>query len=153
MPVACLNCVASFNPCIKYCRRRCGDTNSTTVWHDQNMYVIQGGHNSALMFWIKILIPLCTIMFNAYMNVLQVLNPCIKYCRRRCGDKNSSTVWYGPKYICHSMGHNSAIMIWIKILFPICTCPMHVLTVLHVSNPCMKYCRRIGRKILRNWLN
>ena len=40
---------------------------------------------------------------------------------------------------------HTAITIWIKILFLLCTYLMHVLTVLQVSNLCIKNCRRIGR--------
>ena len=47
-----------------------------------------------------------------------------------------SVIW--SKYLCHSRGHNSAIMTWIKTLFSLCICSMHV------WNPCIKYlyCRR-----------
>ena len=38
--------------------------------------------------------------------------------------------------------HNSEIMIWIKILFPLCTCSMYVWTILQVSSPSIKYCRK-----------
>ena len=41
---------------------------------------------------------------------IQVSSTCIKHFRRSCGDKNSTTVWCGPKSVCHSRGCNSAIM-------------------------------------------
>ena len=44
--------------------------------------------------------------------------------------------------LCHLRGQNSEIMTLITILFPLCTCPIHVWTVLQVANPCKKYCGR-----------
>ena len=74
------------------------------------------GHNSAIMSWMKIIFLLCICSMHG-RTVLQVSNPYIKYCRRRCRDKNSTTVWYGPKYVCHSMGCNSAIWSGTKLCF------------------------------------
>ena len=30
------------------------------------------------------------------------------------------------EYVCHLRGHNSVILTWIKIPFPLCTCSMHM---------------------------
>ena len=149
MPNACLNCVASSNPCIKYCRRSCRDIEQyySKVWCKYKCHL--RGHNSTKTTSIKILFPLCKCSMHVW-TVLHVSNPCVKYRRRSCGDKNSTTVWYGQnmyvlqcdmvkicmsysviwsKYVCHSRGHNSAIMTWTKTLFFSCTCSMHVWAV------------------------
>ena len=82
----CLNCVLSF----KSYRRSCGDSNSTTVLYSQNMYVIQG--DIILQQWLNQNSVCFRLMFNACLNcVQQVSKPCIKYCRRSCRDKNTST--------------------------------------------------------------
>ena len=74
------------------------------------IYISFRGHNSAILSWIKILFPLCVCSMPVG-TVLQVPNPYIKYCRKRCRDKNSTAVRYGPKYVCHSREFNSGIMI------------------------------------------
>ena len=129
------------NPYIKYYRWRCRGKSSTTVWYGPKYVCHSRGCNSAIMIWIKILFPLCTYPMHIW-TVFQVSSTCIKYFRRSCGDENSTTVWCGPKYVCHSRGCNSVIMTWIKIMFPLCTYPMHIWTVFQVSNPCIKYFRR-----------
>ena len=91
------------------------------------------------------------------------------YCRGISWDKNSTVVhrhesgssmkvivetWtlllyirqIKSKYICHLRVHNSAIMTWIKFLFHLWTCSMHIGTVLQVWNPCIKYKRRSFRE-------
>ena len=102
------------NPYIKYCRRRCRDKNSTTVWYGLKYVCHSRESDSAKMTQIKILFPLCTCPMHIW-TVFQVSSPCIKYFRRIFGDKNSTTVWYGPKYVCHSRGYYSAKMTKIKI--------------------------------------
>ena len=52
--------------------------------------------------------------------------------------------------ICISFrGHNFATISWIKVLFPLCICSMHVWTVLQVSNPYIKHLRRRDKKVLQ----
>lgn len=49
--------------------------------------------------------------------------------------------WKFGQNMCQLRGYNSAIMVWIKSPFPLCTCSMQVGTMLQLSNPYIKYCR------------
>ena len=51
------------------------------------------GQNSAKMTWIIILLPLCKCS-TIQVCIEQVSNPCIKYCRRCCGDTNNNSVFF-----------------------------------------------------------
>ena len=78
------------NHCIKYCRRSCGHTNSATKCEIWPKYICHlRGHNSAIMTWIKF--PFLYACSMHVWTVLQVATPSIKYGRRSCGDKNSTT--------------------------------------------------------------
>ena len=85
------------NSCINYCRRSCGDTNSTTVWYDQIMFVIQGDNNSAMITWIKILFPFMQL-FNAWLNCVASFKSLCQILQRSCGDENTTTKCSGRKY-------------------------------------------------------
>ena len=118
--------------------------NITTVWYGQNMYVIQSDIILKIMTWIEILFPLCTYSRHVW-TVLPASNACIKYCRRSCEDKNSTTMWHGQnmyvsqvEIICNDDLN--------PIQFSLCTCSMHVWTVLQALNFRIKYCRKTLRR-------
>ena len=98
-------------------------------WHQSKQYysvilskyICHSGQGEGAQFCNKVLDQNTVSLLHMLMlvwTVLQVLNPCIKYCTRRCENKNSTAVWFGPKYVCYLRGYNFAIMTWIKIWFP-----------------------------------
>ena len=78
------------------------------------------GHNSAIMIWIKILFPLC--MSDLCINFQIPASNTVGGVRVTQTVLQCDTV----KIYITFRGHYSAIMSWIKILFPLCICSMHV---------------------------
>ena len=93
----------------------------------------------------RVLWPSCTC--SAYIFILlQVSNQSLENCRN-CWDTALLRHAYEAKFLSKSRVWNSSNINLIRVLWPLCTCPIYILTLLQVSNHYLENCRSCGAHV------